>query len=147
MRIPDETEYQEAKAARAVYDEFTKAYIQPNGWTVIPADAPRPMFGGAPLTTDRINAYTTTLELYELANGKPDRFSAYVTTSAFGTVEVVTWTGERIAAPKFTGHWHRNNFGARWRSIEVRADWGGLYYGREYDSRQLVNFRRAKRAA
>ena len=56
MRIPTETEYATAKAALAVYADFSKPYVQRNGWTVIPADAPRPTFDGAPLDTDRVNA-------------------------------------------------------------------------------------------
>lgn len=46
MRIPSETEYETAKAARTAYDAFAAPYLQRNGWTVIPADAPRPIFQG-----------------------------------------------------------------------------------------------------
>lgn len=157
MRIPSLSDYETARAALAVYAEFSKAYLRPNGWTVIPADAPRPSFNGSPLTSDAVNAYSTTAELFELATERPERFSAYACESdrqqrdatnyvAYRHRNLTTWTGESVGSITFTGPWHRNNLGGKWRPIRVRADWGGEYYGREYDSRQLVNLRRAKRA-
>lgn len=143
MRTPSPSDYDTAKAALAVYERFCEPYIQRNGWTVIPADAPRPVFAGETLTTDRINAYSTIVELFELQRDKPNRFSAYV---QFPRNAVTTWTGEEIGLAIDTGAWHRNNLGARWRTVRVRAAFGGIYQGREYDSRQLVNFRRLKRA-
>ena len=136
MRIPSEAEYIEAKAALAVYGEFCKPYVQRNGWTVIPADAPRPEFNGVVLDTDRINAYSTNVELYDLANNSPERFSAYVVNSGSG---LVTWTGEPIGkVVNVSAHgrcW-------KWRQVTIRADWGQTYTGREYVSTHLVNLRR-----
>ena len=140
MRIPSLAEYETAKTALAVYAEFSKPYIQRNGWTVIPADAPRPVFGGEELSTDKINAYSTTVELFDLAHDRPEKFSAYV---QFPRNAITTWTGEEIGFVCNKGAWHTNNFGARWRSIRVRAAWGAVYNGREYDNRQLINLRRA----
>jgi hypothetical protein len=144
MRIPTATEFEKAQRALEAYAAFSAQYVQKNGWTVIPADAPRPAFEGEELSTDAVNAYSTTVELYRLATDKPDRFSAYMVDRKDKAPSLTTWTGETIGAVKETGPWNRNNFGARWRSVRVRADWGGVYYGREYDNRQLVNFRRAK---
>lgn len=143
MRIPSQTEYETAKAALAAYEAFAKPYVQRNGWTAIPADAPRPVFDGEELTTDRVNAYSTIVELFELDRDKPDAFSAYV---QFPRNSVTTWTGEEVGIVCDRGAWHRNNFGARWRSLNVRAAWGAVYHGREYDSRQLVNLRRSRAA-
>ena len=36
------------------------------------------------------------------------------------------------------------NMGGRWRQLTIRADWNMSYTGREYDSRQCVNFRKCK---
>lgn len=142
MRQVTAEENATAKRALAVYAEFSKPYIQRNGWTVIPADAPRPLFEGAELTTDAINAFSTAAELYQLATEKPDKFSAYVTaTKGFN---VTTWTGETIGAVIDRTAYHCNNFGAKFRTIWIRAEWGATYYGREYDSHDLVNFRRIK---
>lgn len=139
MRIPTHAEYSHAQAALAAYREFSKPYLQRNGWTVIPADAPRPVFEGVELTTDAINVCSTNVELFEFNRDRPDKLSAYVT---FPRNSVTTWTGEEIGIVIDKGHWNRNNFGARWRTVKMRSDWGDLYSGREYDSRQLVNFKR-----
>jgi hypothetical protein len=138
MRIPSQSEYQTAKAALAVYADYCKPYLQRNGWTVIPADAPRPRFEGAEMSTDQINAFSTTVELFELDRDKPAAFSAYVSFPRNG---VTTWTGEEIGTVCNIGDWRRNNMGGKWRSIRVRSAWGAVYHGREYDSRQLINLR------
>lgn len=111
MRIPSPTEYETAKAALAVYGAFSRPYVQRNGWTVIPADAPRPTFEGAELTTDRVNAYSTTVELFELARDKPDRIFAYISSgSRDGKSDwrVSTWTGEVISDDLIAGRAYRN---------------------------------------
>lgn len=141
MNIPSETAYATAKTALSAYNAYCVPYIQKNGWTSIPADAPRFVFEGEVVTTDAINAYSTTVELFELARDKPEKFSAYV---QFPRAAVTTWTGEEVGLVCDKGNWTRNNFGARSRSIRVRAAWGAVYYGREYDSRQFVNLRRVK---
>ena len=141
MRIPSQTDYDRAKAALAAYAEFCKPYVQKNGWTVIPADALRPSFEGVELTTDKVNAFSTDVELFELDRDKPEKLSAYV---AAPHDRVTTWTGEQIGLVCYAGSWHRNNMGARWRSLRVRSAWGAIYHGREYDSRDLVNLRRSR---
>lgn len=143
MRIPTQGEYETATAALAAYKAFCKPYVQRNGWTVIPAKAPRPLVNGEEMSTDQVNAYSTTVEIFELNRDKPAAFSAYVQFPRNG---VTTWTGEEVGIVCDVGHWHRNNLGARWRSLRVRAAWGAVYHGREYDSRQLVNLRKAKHA-
>lgn len=134
MRQVTQAEYDTSKAAAAAYREFCKLYVQKNGWTVIPANVTRP------IDTDAINAHSTNVELFELQRDQPAKFGGYVLDST----GVTSWTGEQIGKVLHRGHWHRNNFGGRWRSIDVRADWGGNYHGREYDSRQFVNLQRKK---
>lgn len=85
------------------------------------------------------------VELFELHRDKPEHFSAYSTVED-GCYSVTTWMGDSLGRVVFVGLWHRNNLGAKWRVLHVRADWGGVYSGREYKSRQLVNFRRLKQA-
>jgi len=138
MRQVTETEYTAAKAAHAIYAEFSKVYLQKNGWTVIPSDAPYPVFDGASLK-DTINAHSTNIELFELQRDHPEKFGAYVTKN-----KVTSWTGEQIGAVTWRGQKQRNNFGGSWCAINVQTDWGQIYHGREYDSRQYVNLRRVK---
>jgi hypothetical protein len=140
MRVVTDNQYQTSKAALAVYSEHCKPYIQKNGWTVIPADAPRAIFQGQALDTETVNAHSTNVELFELSHEKPAKFSAYVTDE-----KVTTWTGEKIGFVNYTGRWHRNNRGyGKWRAISIRSDWGDVYNGRESSEQQLVNFRKAK---
>ena len=137
MRQVTTDQYNYSKAVLAAYTDYCKPYVQKDGWTVIPKEAPRFEFEG--VATD-INIHSTFVELFELANQKPEKFSAYVTYPA-----VTTWTGEHVAEISWRGAWHRNNFGGKWRQLTIQSDWGHVYTGREYDSRQLVNFRRVKR--
>lgn len=109
MRVPSEHEYETAKRALAVYEQFSVPFVQRNGWTIIPADAPRPLFDGAPLTTDRINAYSTDIELFELARDQPDKIFAYVSAAPDGvTWRITTWTGEVISDDLVTGRTYPN---------------------------------------
>jgi hypothetical protein len=152
MRQVTQQEYDTALAASAVYRDFCKPYVQKNGWTVIPPDAPKPTFNGAVLD---INVHSTNIELFELQRDKPEKFSAYVQEPtapqrdqtnflALRRSTVTTWTGEPIGEVVLTGVWHVNNFGGKWRQLAIRTDWNMIYTGREYDSRQFVNFRRQK---
>lgn len=108
MRIPSQNEYETAKRALAVYADFSKPYVQKNGWTVIPADAPRPVFDGAELTTDRVNAFSTTVELFELNRDKPEKVFAYISASESGAWRATTWTGEAISEDLRAGSSYRN---------------------------------------
>ena len=147
MRIPTETEYATAKAALAVYDDFCKPYVQRNGWTVIPADAPRPIFDGAPLDTDRVNAFSTTVELFELNRDQPDRVFAYITADAGGCWRVTTWTGETISSDLIAGRAYRN---PRWSYTSdiitpIRAKICGHWYsGRALGAGLYVKLRRVR---
>lgn len=143
MRKVTQTEYETAKRALAAYQDYCKPYVQKNGWTVIPKDAPRFVFEGDAIETDAINAHTTNVELFELERDMPERISAYVVIDNTRS-HVTTWTGEVIGRVTHERNWHRNNLGGRWRQVTIRSDWGHVYSGREYDSRQFVNFRRAK---
>lgn len=107
------------------------------------------------------NDEISSLELFELHRDQPEAFTAYVPwgeaqTKHFGTQsidapsksrDVTTWTGQRVATVASYGPWHRNNFGGKWRQVTIKPDFCRWYYaGREYDSRQCVNFRRLKSA-
>lgn len=142
MRKVSQTEYDAAKRVLSAYGDYCKPYVQHNGWTVIPAEAPRFVFEGATLETDHINAHTTNVELFELDRDKPEKFGAYMPMDS--RVNITTWTGESVGRVTNRREWHRNNLGAKWRHVTVRTDWGHVYAGREYDSRQFVNFRRVK---
>lgn len=112
MRVPSLPEYETAKAALAVYAAFSAPYVQRNGWTVIPADAPRPLFEGTELTTDRINAFSAIVELFELDRDKPDTIFAYVSSrSKNGKTDwhISTWAGEMLSDDLIvTGRTYRN---------------------------------------
>lgn len=142
MREITDAQYARAIAALAVYAEHSKPYVQRDGWTVIPADVVPPMFEGEQLSTDRVNAFSTHIELYRFAYEKPAKFSAYVSGSKPSAV--TTWTGETIAVIIDRSAYHTNNFGGRFRTVWARSDWGLRYIGREWDSHDLVNFRRIK---
>ena len=98
-----------------------------------------------PPTNDELSA----LEVFRLHRDKPERFTAYVTwrTDADAAKDITTWTGERVGVRFVAGPWHRNNFGGKWRQLTIKPDFCRWYYaGREYDSRQCVNFKRLKAA-
>lgn len=128
-------------AERAICDKanaYAAQFIQPNGWTIIPAKA-----AGHPDYAACDNAMRSRVELFELNRDQPERFSAYlVDQNAF--TDVTTWAGDKLGDVTYGGPRHRNNFGGRWRQVTVRTIWGQTYTGREYDSRQLVNLRRVK---
>jgi len=122
---------------RAACDK-AEAYRQANatfsrgGWSSMSAElAAHPDYAGC--TNDMRGA----IEEYELNRDQPDAFSAYITDKG-----LTLWTGVPIGKVTGCGTWRRNNFGGKWRAVNVRAAWGQAYYGREYDSRQLVNLRR-----
>jgi hypothetical protein len=140
MRQVTEQEYITARNALDLYKAYCAPFVQSNGWTVIPADAIRPYFNGAELTTDAINAFSTNVELFELARDKPERFCNYIVPGS----NVTTWQGEVIGRVVHSGAWHVNNFGGRWRQVTIRTDWNQCYTGREFDSHHLVRFRKVK---
>lgn len=81
------------------------------------------------------------VEAYELTRDKPDAFCAYVT----GNPEVTTWPGNVLGRIAFRGNWSGASFGrAKWRQVIFRSVWGKVYYGREYNTMQLVRFRAYK---
>jgi len=85
-------------------------------------------------------------EVFELHRDKPERFSAYVTWKT-GDRSVTTWMGDKVGERCDNSPWHTNNMGAKWRQIRIKPDFCRWYYtGREYESRQFVNFKRMKAA-
>lgn len=98
-----------------------------------------------PPTNDEISA----LEVFRLHRDQPEQFTAYVTwrTDPVEAKRITTWTGERVGVRCDAGPWHTNNMGAKWRQLRIKPDFCRWYYtGREYDSRQCVNFKRMKAA-
>ncbi|HSI42016.1 MAG TPA: hypothetical protein VLA00_15850 [Xanthobacteraceae bacterium] len=144
MLIPSQAEYEHAKAALAVYAEFSKPYVQRNGWTVVPADAPRPIFDDTELTTDRVNAFSTTVELFELNRDKPERIFAYVSSGALdgkSDWRVSTWTGALLSSELIAGRTFRGGFGARITPIRARIN-GAWYHGRALGPGMHVKLKR-----
>jgi hypothetical protein len=91
------------------------------------------------------NEERSALEIFELQRDKPEQFMAYVSWKGNGLV--TTWMGDRVAVECDVGAWHTNNMGGKWRQIRIKPDFCRWYYtGREYDSRQCVNFKRMKAA-
>lgn len=136
---------------RAICDKaqaYAAQFVQPNGWTIIPAEAAKhPDYAACD------NGMRSRVETFELNRDKPATFSAYVQSSDRAHVDatniiacrhrdVTTWTGDKLGTVTHSGAWHRNNFGGKWRQVTARMAWGDTYTGREYDSRQFVNWRR-----
>lgn len=146
MRIPSSEEYETAKAATAVYEAFTAPFVQRDGWTVIHADAPRPLFRGEPLTTDRVNAFSTTIELFELARDQPEKIFAYVSAAPDGvTWRITTWAGEVISDDLIVGRTYPNpRYSHTSNKITpVRALIAGRWYsGRSLGAGVYVKLRR-----
>lgn len=95
------------------------------------------------------NEEVSALEVFRLHTEKPEQFTAYVTwrTDPDEAKLITTWTGERVAVRCDYGPWHTNNMGAKWRQLRIKPDFCRWYYtGREYNSRQCVNFKRMKAA-
>jgi|SRR5882724_1537227 len=89
------------------------------------------------------NEELSRLEVFELHRDKPKQFTAYVNSNHSNIVS--TWFGDRIGDVCYQGKWHINNFGSKWRQIKIRLDFTYWYYtGREYESRQCVNFKKMK---
>lgn len=143
MRKITQAEYETSARALAAYDEYCKPYVQKNGWTCIPKDTPRFVFDGETIDSDKINAHSTNVGLFTLERDMPEKFTAYAVIDNTRS-HISTWTGEIIGRVTHEREWHRNNLGARWRQLTIRSDWGHVYSGREYGSRQCVNFRRVK---
>jgi hypothetical protein len=91
------------------------------------------------------NEERSALEVFELHRDKPEWFTAYVSWKP--NKLITTWMGDRVGVECFVGEWHYNNMGAKWRQLRIKPDFCRWYYtGREYDSRQCVNFKRMKAA-
>lgn len=96
------------------------------------------------------------VETYELHRDKPDAFCTYVQEStpaqrqqtnveACRRRSVTTWVGNVLGNVTHTGAWVRSGFGgAKWRPVVFVSEWGRTYYGREYNTMQLVRFRAYK---
>lgn len=134
----DNTTYETLRAICDKADAYWKANatFDRSGWSTLPADkATHPDYAAC------TNDMRGLVEAFEINRDKPAQFSAYVQNSPS---TLTTWTGETLGVVSYTGPWHRNNFGGKWRTINVRTIWGDRYHGREYDSRQLVNLTRSR---
>ncbi len=148
----DQTTYNALRAICDKADAYWKANatFDRSGWSSLPAGkAAHPDYAAC------TNDMRGQVEAFELNRDKPEKFSAYVNESTSEQVyattyiacrrrDLTTWTGHKLGVVTYTGPWHRNNFGGKWRAIDVRTVWGDRYYGREYDSRQLVNLTRSR---
>lgn len=96
-----------------------------------------------------VSAHNRAVEAAELDawRAKPDRFAAYV-VERDGKLVVTTWLGTVLShSYGIRATTHRNNFGARIRSVRFVGTNGAVYYGRYgCDWSQLIRLRRAKHA-
>lgn len=123
-------DYQRERALLDSYNEWARQFLQPNGWTVIPAGTVAP---GELATVD--NAMRSRVERFQLFSDAPDSFVAYIGKpqgDGMGqTWTVTTWTGDVIC--------HATR-GAVWRTphsyvSSTMAQFYCLLGGREYTGR------------
>jgi hypothetical protein len=132
----DESTYREERRLCDLDQEWSRQFIQPNGWTVIPADAKRPAeIAGVD------NDMRGRVEQYELLNEKPDRVFCYVRVKpnegtagrsaifAGQELTLTVWTGLEIGRGRIFRVW-TDNFGGR--RAAFRATIGGRKYSGVY---------------
>lgn len=130
-----ETDYQRERAICDKAEAYARATMAGKRNYLTPEECAHPDYSACN------NDMRGRVEAYELQRDKPDAFSAYVTEKA----EVTAWPGNVLGAIRQRGRWVRSGFGgAKWRPVVFRAVWGRTYYGREYDTMQLVRFRAYK---
>lgn len=125
-------EYEAAKVICDRAEAYAQQFVKPNGWIILTAEqAAEPIYAAC------TNELRGAVEEFELCCDRPDRFVAY--EAGF---TVATWTGIEVGKIILRTQWYRDNFGGRWRGIRVLSAWGDRYYGREYDSMQLIRLRK-----
>lgn len=148
----DATTYETLRAICDKADAYWKANatFDRSGWSSMSAEkAAHPDYAAC------TNDMRGLVEVFELNRDKPEKFSAYVqeltreqrdatNLAACRNRGLTGWTGETLGTVTYTGPWHRDNFGGKWRAIDVQTIWGDRYHGREYHSRQLVNLTRSR---
>ena len=93
------------------------------------------------------NAERAAVQMFEFMRDKPARYGFYVQPYDEKAANLaVTWTGEKMGEVIRRGAIHRNNFGARWMQLTIRAINGVVYSGRWYfDRQQYVNVKAVRR--
>jgi hypothetical protein len=117
-----ESTYNEYKARREAYWEWAGQYVQPNGWTVIPAGVT------PPAEANSTNEERAAMEVYEWHHDKPTEYFLYIKDRI-----ATTWTGEKLGTVSFKNEW-RSNMGDVRISIDVRGTNGVKYHGIYYKS-------------
>jgi hypothetical protein len=124
----DESTYQEERRLVSLDREWSRQFIQPNGWTVIPADAKRPAEIAA---VD--NEMRGRVEQYELLTELPERISAYIGSDGRS---VTVWTGLPLGSAYCSGRIGRGPLFGYYATISGRQ-----YYGRGQGSGMFINLR------
>lgn len=127
----DESTYQEERRLVSLDQEWSRQFVQPNGWTVIPADAKRPAEIAA---VD--NEMRGRVEQYELLTELPAEFGAYIGSDGRS---VTVWTGLPLGSAYVVSSW-RNGYGTK--LFAYRATIGGREYaGRSQGSGMFIGLR------
>ncbi len=116
------TQYAGFKRRNKRYEEWSKQFLKPNGWAVIPANEKPPV----KITNEERSA----CEVYEWRRDKPKNYFAYVDTK---TQRLTTWTGQNLGKIDF-GYCYTSNFGDIRQSVLIWANNGKKYQGTFYKS-------------
>jgi hypothetical protein len=134
LGVLNESLYQLERRLVDLDSEWSEQFRQPNGWTVIPADAQRP---DAIAMVD--NDMRGRVEQFELLNEAPERFTAYIGSDGRS---VTVWTGLKLGTAWTTSSWRGPN-GTKLFAYRAKIA-GREYYGRSQGSGMYINLTRAK---
>lgn len=117
--------------------QWSRRYLQPNGWTVIPANAKRP---AAIASVD--NAMRSRVERYRIFTESPDIIGAYIGTPCRnGGYPVTVWTGEPIGNATLGSKWRVNSYvGSHMCQFYARIN-GREYTGRGFGEGMCITLR------
>ncbi len=132
-----ESDYDREKAICEKAEQYFNAYCSydKGGWRSLSAELAKHSD-----YTSCDNDMRGRIEAFELIRDKPERFSAYVTDKP----EIMTFPGNILGTITYRGKWNYGGFNCKWRQIVMRSIWGKVYYGREYNTMQLIRFRAYK---
>lgn len=133
-------------ALLAKYENWAKQFVQPNGWTVIPADARPPK---ALQCVD--NAMRSRVERYRIFMQEPEFLVAYIgegMRNGMGldrvlgqTFPVTVWTGEPIGFATCGSRWRVNSYmGTHMCQFYARIN-GREYTGRGFGAGMCIALR------
>lgn len=129
----------------AIYEAWAEQFKQPNGWTVIPAEAVK----AAPVTVT--NEERGQLEQRDIWRDPPERLFCYIGPDTEGKagrgsagIVATVWTGLPLGYGGQGPEW-RDNFGGRRRSVSVTIA-GYTYTGTAFvSSGDYARLKRGKR--